>query len=50
MVAAARATEVDSAIEAVDFETEPAPKLASTRFKRLAPHGALRRVLEATRL
>jgi hypothetical protein len=29
MVAAARATEVDSAIEAVDFETEPPSKLSS---------------------
>ena len=42
-VAAARATEVDSAIEALDFETEPASKVASARLgeigARMAPAG-----------
>jgi hypothetical protein len=36
MVAAARATEVDSAIEALDFETEPPQKVASAWLERLA--------------
>jgi hypothetical protein len=35
MVAAARATEVDSAIEALDFETEPPSKLSFGAARRI---------------
>jgi hypothetical protein len=35
MVAAARATEVNSAIEALDFETEPLSKVTSARLGRV---------------
>jgi hypothetical protein len=47
MVAAARATEVDSAIEALGFETEPLRSWASARLERgLAPkrHRFVRRL------
>jgi hypothetical protein len=42
MDAAARATEVGSAMEALDFETEPLSKVASARLERVgAPIGAV---------
>jgi hypothetical protein len=50
MGATARATEVDSAIEALDFETEPPPKWLQRDSKGLAPTGAVCRMLNATRL
>jgi len=34
----------------VDFETEPPTKLGFGATRKAAPHGALRRVLTATRL
>jgi hypothetical protein len=40
MGAAARATEVGSAMKALDFETEPASKVVSARLERV---GARRR-------
>ena len=48
MGAAARATEVDSAIEALDFETEPPSKVASAWLKKTgAQLGTVRRVLSS---
>jgi len=39
--ATARAAELDSAIEALDFETEPLQKVASARLKKTGAHPAL---------
>jgi hypothetical protein len=50
MVAATRATEVDSAIEALDFETEPLPNVASTRLEGLAIDVAVSRFPQRNRL
>jgi len=42
---------VDSAIEALDFETEPRQKVASAQLGKYGAHlGAVRRMLNATRL